>query len=191
MTDIVVTDADFREFQKIPRLSRECVVTEKIDGTNAQVFVADDLSFVLAGSRNRWITPEKDNFGFAAWVRDNEEQLKKLGPGRHFGEWWGCGIQRKYGMSEKVFSLFDVHKWSLDSVRPECCRVVPVLYTGIFDTGIISGEMTMLKEHGSQAAPGFMNPEGIIIRHSCGHAYKKTFENDDGKWRDSVSNVAR
>ena len=31
----------FAKFQKIPRLSREVVVTEKIDGTNAQVFVVE------------------------------------------------------------------------------------------------------------------------------------------------------
>ena len=47
---------EFVGFNKIPRLTRGCVVTEKIDGTNAQVFIPDDLSVVLAGSRNRWIT---------------------------------------------------------------------------------------------------------------------------------------
>lgn len=30
---------DFVQFKKIPRLSRECVITEKIDGTNAQIFI--------------------------------------------------------------------------------------------------------------------------------------------------------
>jgi hypothetical protein len=30
---------EFVEFQKIPRLKREIVITEKIDGTNAQVFI--------------------------------------------------------------------------------------------------------------------------------------------------------
>lgn len=36
----VVSDLEaFAEFPKIARLSRECVITEKIDGTNAQVVV--------------------------------------------------------------------------------------------------------------------------------------------------------
>jgi hypothetical protein len=30
---------DFQSFSKIPRLMRECVVTEKIDGSNAQILI--------------------------------------------------------------------------------------------------------------------------------------------------------
>jgi hypothetical protein len=33
---------EFQEFPKIFRLSREMIVTEKLDGTNAQVYVTDD-----------------------------------------------------------------------------------------------------------------------------------------------------
>ncbi|HLE80817.1 MAG TPA: RNA ligase family protein, partial [Dehalococcoidia bacterium] len=100
---------DFQEFGKIYRLSRDCIITEKIDGTNAQVVVLED-GRVLAGSRNRWITPEADNFGFARWVKEHEEELRSLGPGRHYGEWWGSGIQRGYGLKEKRFSLFNVSR---------------------------------------------------------------------------------
>jgi hypothetical protein len=44
--------------------------------------------------------------------------------------------------------------------------------------------MNTLKETGSIAAPGFMNPEGIVIFHTKGNlGFKKTFEKDDtGKW---------
>jgi hypothetical protein len=41
---------EFKRFDGIPRLFRECVITEKIDGTNAQVYVGED-STVAAGSR--------------------------------------------------------------------------------------------------------------------------------------------
>ena len=51
---------EFREFPKIPRMFRECVITEKIDGTNAQVIVTED-GRVAAASRSRLITPESDN----------------------------------------------------------------------------------------------------------------------------------
>src|SRR6478609_4562760 len=115
---------EFQEFPKMPRLSREVIITEKIDGTNAQVLITPEGE-IHAGSRTRWITPESDNFGFAAWVRDNREQLLQLGPGRHFGEWWGSGIQRRYGLTEKRFSLFNVKRWG--ESRPACCHVVPVL----------------------------------------------------------------
>lgn len=168
----------FAPFPKIARLLREVVITEKIDGTNAQVVVSDDGSTVRAGSRNRWITPEADNFGFARWVADNAEDLKQLGPGRHFGEWWGAGIQRKYGLKEKRFSLFNVAKWG--ESRPACCHVVPVLARGKFSSYMVDEALYMLKTVGSLAAPGFMNPEGIVVFHTHGnHLYKVTLDNND------------
>jgi len=57
---------------------------------------------------------------------------------------------------------------------------VPVLYTGIFDTNAIQDTLNELIEHGSYAAPGFMNPEGIVIYHIAGNlGFKKTIKNDD------------
>lgn len=168
---------DFVEFPKIPRLSREIIVTEKIDGTNAQVHITDDGT-ILAGSRTRWITPESDNFGFAAWVRDNAEELAKLGPGSHFGEWWGAGIQRRYGLTEKRFSLFNVDRWGVE--RPACCNVVPTLYRGNFDTNAIEDALSGLRTLGSMAAPGFMNPEGVVVFHLAGRVgFKKTLHKDE------------
>lgn len=32
---------EFEAFQKIPRLRRDCVITEKLDGTNAQVHITE------------------------------------------------------------------------------------------------------------------------------------------------------
>src|SRR6185436_16764358 len=97
---------EFKPFPKIARLSREIVVTEKIDGTNAQVYITDEGE-IFAGSRNKWLTAQDDNFGFAKWVEYNKEELLKLGPGQHFGEWWGAGIQRRYNLNTKKFSLFN------------------------------------------------------------------------------------
>lgn len=170
---------DFEPFPKIARLKRTLYVTEKIDGTNAQVCITED-GRVLAGSRTRWVTPERDNFGFAAWVRDHEEELRLLGPGRHYGEWWGLGIQRGYGLRERRFSLFNVHRWRDGrQPRPPCCGVVPLLYEGA-DSGDIDRVLAMLAAEGSQAAPGYMNPEGIVVYHTASRSmYKVTLENDD------------
>ena len=77
---------EFQEFPKMARLSREIIITEKIDGTNAQILIGEDGSFSV-GSRTRWITPDDDNHGFARWAYDNKDELMKLGIGRHFGEW--------------------------------------------------------------------------------------------------------
>lgn len=167
----------FEGFPKMARYSREVIVTEKIDGTNAQVLVTEDGQ-LLAGSRTRWITPENDNAGFAKWALEHKSELLELGPGRHFGEWWGCGIQRGYGLREKRFSLFNVFRWG--ESRPACCGVVPIIWQGNFDDLSVSEVMAELQKSGSQAAPGFMRPEGIVIWHTAGNfGLKKTFEKDE------------
>ena len=173
---------EFEPFTKIARLSRECTITEKIDGTNGCVYIGEDGEFRV-GLRTRWITPEDDNYGFARWAHENRDELMKLGPGRHFGEWWGAGIQRKYGLAEKRFSLFNTSKWSDDAVRPACCSVVPVLFTGIFHTDRVFEALMQLHAMGSRAAPGFMQPEGVIIYHHAANLYfKKTLEKDE-EWK--------
>lgn len=199
------------------RLSRECIVTEKIDGTNAQLLIAElandepipanalgvfdhagKLHYMAAGSRTRWITPQVDNAGFAAWAARNFDQLKTLGPGRHFGEWWGQGIQRKYGMPEKRWSLFNVGRWCLhgetpgtiatsdprivktQDVLPPCCHLVPLLYRGEFRTEWVEAALERLRRFGSAAAPGFMKPEGVVCFHVAGNVgFKKTLEKDE------------
>lgn len=186
------TDDKFCEFAKIARLNRDVVVTEKIDGTNGVIAIditagTDDIEshrVIRAGSRSQWISPiTQDNHGFAKWVAANADDLiNKLGPGRHYGEWWGSGIQRGYGLQkgEKRFSLFNTHRWSDPAVRPACCGVVPVLYTGPFDTGAIRDIIADLKTNGSKAVPGFMRPEGVVIYHTAANLYfKVTCEKDD------------
>jgi hypothetical protein len=170
---------EFREFQKIPRLNREVIVTEKIDGTNACVVVGEDGS-IAAQSRSRLITPQDDNYGFAKWVQEHADELKALGPGYHYGEWWGLGINRNYGVPSKHFSLFNVSRWLFD--RPACCDVVPVLRTGV-GFGCVYEGLEYLKRTGSVAAPGFMKPEGVIAFHSQGNLlFKATLEKDE-EWK--------
>ena len=190
---------DFVPFPKLPRLARKCLISEKIDGSNAQVAIVgmDTYAtqypgvtappnliaevgghYIFAGSRTRWVTPEKDNFGFAAWVRDNAECLAELGPGHHFGEWWGKGIQRGYGVPDKRFSLFNAERWQ--SSRPACCGCVPVLYRGPFSTEAVNDTLAMLASTGSLANPGFMKPEGIVVFHAASNSmFKKTIDNDE------------
>jgi hypothetical protein len=172
-----MADEEFEAFPKIARLRRNIFITEKIDGTNAQVFVGED-GLVRAGSRSRWISPEDDNFGFARWVAEHADGLRELGPGRHYGEWWGAGIQRRYGLTEKRFSLFNTGRWS--SERPACCHVVPVLYEGLFSTDAVEAALESLRANGSAASPGFMKPEGIIVYVAHARQYfKVTLEKDD------------
>ena len=170
---------EFQAFQKIARLNRECIATEKIDGTNGVIHFADD-GLMLVGSRSRWITPDDDNFGFSRWAAANEEDLRKLGPGTHYGEWWGAGIQRRYGLSEKRFSLFNVARWADDAARPACCHVVPVLGRGTDIRAVAEEGLSWLRTYGSVAAPGFGKPEGIVLFHTAASMlFKVTLEKDE------------
>lgn len=182
MTPGINTEA-FVGFQKIARLSREIVVSEKIDGTCGVISIGEDGKFQI-GSRNRWLTPETgNNHGFMMWALTHKEELMELGPGRHFGEWWGHGIQRGYGLKEKRFSLFNTSRWVPDGVEllpkqerpPACCGVVPVLWHGIFDTAAVEDQLELLSTGGSVAAPGFMNPEGVVVYHIAGNVYFKKY----------------
>lgn len=187
---------EFTPFQKIPRYFREIIITEKIDGTNSQIFIENGE--IHAGSRNRWLTPENDNYGFAAWVQEHRDELMQLGPGRHFGEWWGNGINRNYGLKERRFSLFNTVRWCLhdqepqpvqtqdprvqkmQEVLPACCHLVPMLYRGLLDDMYVCDALDLLENEGSRAAPGFMNAEGIVIYHRAANScFKATLKNDD------------
>lgn len=193
---------EFTPFPKLARLSREMIVTEKLDGTNAQVHITQVPDEALptpgsigvahegvcydvrAGSRNRWITPEADNYGFASWVWRNACELVKLGPGAHFGEWWGKGIQRGYGLDEKRFSLFNTGRWEsgldLRCHAVPVCHVVPVLHTGVFCTATVDDLLADLHQHGSKAVEGFMNPEGVVVYHAASkQLFKKTLDKND------------
>lgn len=194
---------DYPKFGKIPRLNRDVMITEKIDGTNGLVSVqpaapggghsaegtfvqvGNDTYLVRAGSRNRWLTREADNFGFAAWVSDNARELAvRLGIGLHYGEWWGSGIQRGYGLTngERRFSLFNTDRWNVFGPEVPGLGVVPVLErtTGRFLNDVVADELAWLGVSGSVAAPGFMHPEGVVVWHSAARQlFKVTLEGDE------------
>lgn len=202
---------EFRSWGKTPRLFRDIVITEKIDGTNsaviiqesdgydegalAQIVVDDVLYDVGAQSKNRLIYPGKttDNYNFAQWVEENAELLvRRLGPGRHFGEWWGKGIQKRYpDANYRVFSLFNTarHKdtfFYTENLNGMSAMVesVPVLYEGPFSETQIQKVAKELLLWGSVAAPLAPKPEGICIYHTQSkQVYKFTFDGQDrGKW---------
>src|SRR3972149_6304329 len=163
---------EFVPFQKIYRLARKTIITEKIDGTNALIYIGEDGTF-LTGSRTKWITPEDDNYGFAKWAQLNKTELLQLGLGYHYGEWWGKGIQRNYNLSERRFSLFNSTRWTYENT-PKCCHVVPIIRQMIgFDEKEIKLAMDFLKTCGSLAAKDYMNPEGIVIFHEPSKTFLK------------------
>lgn len=174
---------EFLSYGKIPCLMSGYCITEKIDGTNAQVYITEEGT-VHAGSRNRWITPSDDDFDFAKWVEAKADVLRELlGPGRHYGEWWGKGIRRGYDLDDRRFSLFNVGRW-WDTDLPleeHGITVVPVIDKQDIDDMSMYYRATearyALLDSGSYAAPGYMNPEGIMAYHTrSGHLFKYPFE---------------
>lgn len=188
---------DFIPFPKIARLRREVVVTEKIDGTNSCIYVPEDANDPLvAGKRSGWIAPgPTDNFWFAQWVQDHADELRSvLGPGVHFGEWWGERINRRYpNVQGRFFSLFNTERWRpADPAHetgyenpdakpaPNCCLVVPIIAREKRPEDLnTEGLLESLRMHGSRVAPG-CKAEGIVIFHTAARtAFKITCEKDD------------
>lgn len=157
--------------------------------TPGAVLVGSDIYRLTAQSRNRLIYPGKstDNSGFAAWVQANAARLvEHLGIGLHFGEWWGQGINRGYGLTERRFSLFNTDRYGHlgEPLDGGVLSHVPVLYQGTFRESMIRCALEDLAENGSKAAPGFADPEGVIVWHSQTRTcFKVTLDNNDaGKW---------
>lgn len=215
---------EFEPWPNTARLFRDVTITEKLDGTNACVIFKhvpeggvegdpitvfdnkEGVYAVYAQSRNRLITPSADNAGFARYVKTFAPELfHVLGEGRHYGEWWGHRIGRKYDMPVRVFSTFNTAAWyktgpdGLDSraTRAREMRdgfglevsVVPVLFQGVFSEEVVRDYADQLRLHGSFATnpytgENFLDPEGICIYHKqMDRVFKYTFDgNDKHKW---------
>jgi hypothetical protein len=196
--ELPIVRTDHVKWPKTPRLSAPWLITEKIDGSNSCVAIsrldsggeppsAADLDFpehtgvrvvftpdgvyaLRAASRNRWLTtdPRSDNFGFAAWVHTNAEALAALGQGRHYGEWYGAGIQRTYGLQTRRWALFN-ERWRFnlpEGLAEIGVEVVPQLAVAEGGELVerVSWALDRLDQNGSVAVPG-KRAEGVIITH--------------------------
>jgi hypothetical protein len=86
--------------------------TVKLHGTNAGVHIDHDGA-ITCQSRNRVITPEDDNAGFAAWIHGSADILAWLSMQRlvdttFYGEWCGGNIMQGTALNklEKHWVLF-------------------------------------------------------------------------------------
>lgn len=191
----------FEPFPKIGRLKRPIIVTEKLDGTNAQIVVsradlvegdvpeyaiptvADGIPYyVMFASRSKYVRVGDDNYGFAAHFTPMASALAfNLGEGRHYGEWWGKGIQRGYGRVDKQFSLFNTMRWGPERqplLTELGISVVPILYQG--PMAETQPFVDILRKGGSVASPGYMDPEGIVVYHMATRTmFKQTIDKDE------------
>jgi hypothetical protein len=176
---------------------KDVVVTEKIDGTNGLLYITEwdgeqpadhDKLFALSpdrnlalyvGSRSRWLEvntagQKHDNFGFARWAEQHLTEIFDLGVGKHYGEWWGQGIQRGYGQVNRYFSLFNPYT---PIPQGSVIRTVPIMWQGAFINLNPMWILEDLREHGSYAAPGYAHPEGVVVYHEAAtQSFKLTFD---------------
>jgi len=173
-----MSNIEFKQWEKIPRENPFTVtITEKIDGTNSCIIIKDGK---IAGiqSRKRLITPEDDNYRFAAWVMDNAEDMLGLGEGYHYGEWAGLGIRKNpLQLDGKVFFLFNTLRWNPDNPnRPKCCSVVPILFQGELLPETIPELLVGMKND-------TLDREGVVVYYHAFRSYTKhTVNSPNGKW---------
>jgi len=158
-----MSDLEFKKWPKIGRfLEIQMTITQKLDGTNAQILFLESGKICRVGSRNRWLSKEKDNFGFFEFVEEHVDELYEvLGDGRHYGEWCGPGIQTSEGLSHRQFFSFNPYLQVPEEYN-DLIAPVPTLYQGPFDLKAIHDSLILLRDRGS-AINGFDRPEGIII----------------------------
>jgi len=175
---IIMEEIEFKAWPKIPRENPfKVTITEKIDGTNACIIIADG-KIVGVQSRKRFITPGDDNYGFAKWVAENSAGIITLGDGYHYGEWAGPGIQKNpLCLDQKCFFLFNTFRWNENNPnRPECCDVVPILFEGILQDDTIP---TLLEEMKADS----LAREGVVVYYHAFRKYTKhTVKSPNGKW---------
>jgi hypothetical protein len=176
-----MTSVEFKPWPSIPRENPfKVTVTEKIDGTNACIIISEG-KIVGVQSRNRLITVDDDNYGFAAWVSENNDDLLGLGDGYHYGEWAGIGIQKNpHNLDCKKLYLFNTFRWNKNNPnRPKCCDVVPILFEGLLESGVIEKHLEELK---SKTCANYI-PEGIVVYYHAFRSYTKhTIKSPNGKW---------
>jgi hypothetical protein len=128
---------------------------------------------VWVQDRHRIVTPDQHDLqGVAAWARAHAAELAEtLGPGIHFGEWWGYKVCRGYGLpaGDRRFSLFNTARWRfIDGTQVPSLYIVPILWEGPLgdNWGTVMEQVQKLEVEGSAAVPGYRFPEGVMLYHA-------------------------
>ena len=189
-----MSTTNYSSFPSIERLENiYCIISEKIDGTNGLIEINE--TNVRFGSRNRYISFSDDNAGFANFFKDYEARFKDAAkdittdesyPLRIYGEWFGCGIQRNYGLKDKLFMPFSSF-YGEKLIEYQVPNVITpnIMYTGKFSMEIVDTCMQQLKLNGSGVVKDYKQPEGIVIFFpKYNFRLKETF--DGAKWKDAL-----
>lgn len=86
--------------------------------------------------------------------------------------------------------MFNTLRWAVPEQQEKLASIpgvflVPVLYQGSLSDEAIDTALTGLEQKGSQASPGFQNPEGVVIyMPSSRTLWKKTIGFNESKWKE-------
>ncbi len=172
--------------------------TVKLHGTNAGIRINVRTGDVVAQSRSRDLTIEKDNFGFAQFVKQREDLFRDLarqiipeentrGMGEVvmlYGEWIGPGIQKAVAinqLAERQLVLFSAgctteegeFEWSSDAYLKR--NLIPLLREGVYSvTSIPSFSITIDFQDSSslQQAALFCDALTLAVEDGCPWAKK-------------------
>lgn len=146
------------EYKQIPLPTITYRGTVKLHGTNAGIHVDMNTNMLTPQSREREITVESDNAGFARWVQDNHAQLVAFfrgGFGRLarrdsgftvYGEWIGPGIMKNVAINNFPTKKFVIMSVAFDDEieETEDGQRLCVFYNGL-----------------AHAIPGMAIPENV------------------------------
>jgi len=110
---------DNSNYHQVPLPTLEFIGTVKLHGTNASVVFDNDTGNYTFQSRERELTLESDNAGFAMWGERNIDSLRKIfnlvvtnqaEKVVIFGEWCGGSIQKGVALNQipKMFVIFNI-----------------------------------------------------------------------------------
>jgi len=170
--DFVANGSSFQKWPKIKRVHKvDMVITQKMNGTNGQILFEDNGDFMI-GSRNQWLSMHQDNFGFYHWAHAHITELFDIfGPGRHYGEWCGPGIQNGEGLKERVFFSFNPFLEKPHTVEWMNVEPVPLLRHGRWGPNEMDIALAHLDIFGSAVSRRYyilgqnclVEPEGIVV----------------------------
>ena len=158
--NVVKEVSDYCEYhnEELPTITFHGTV--KLHGTNAGISFDPSTNELQAQSRNRVITPESDNAGFAFFVESNKEELIEWFKSQHFdevvtvfGEWCGGNIQKGVALSQlsKMFVVFDIKVGDYYYLPYEVVLVdMPLNVKSVYDFPTYSVDVD------------FSNPEGCV-----------------------------
>ena len=164
----------FEAFAKIPRFSGTSPSARR--STAPMHRFSSQKTGPSAGSRSV-DHPEVRQLRVCGVGRRARERAARFRPGRHFGEWYGRGIQRGHGLQDRRFALFN---------RTDGPRSARRAAASFQSSQRERWALTLCRNASKRCVrrksrrPGFTRPEGIVIyHHASGGMFKVLLENDE------------